>query len=105
MYVASQTCIALCVTDRRAALVRNDQCGGLESPGSADITTVILSNFEVTNLLYEPSSLGPHPTTRMLRIKSVWSIQTFAVHKHLQVQGGGLDPLWEKWPEMISDAH
>ncbi len=24
----------------------------------------------------------------MLRIKSVWSIQTFAVHKHLQVQGG-----------------
>ncbi len=43
--------------------------------------------------------------TRMLRIKSVWSLQTFAVHKHLQVQGGGLDPLWEKRPEMISDAH
>ena len=51
--------------------------------------------------------------TRMLCIKSVWSIQTFAVHKHLQVRkilvnhmvrrwGLGLEPHWLK---MISDHH
>ena len=36
-------------------------------------------------------------TTRMLRIKSVWSIQTFAVHKYLQLhQGLGVGTRYEK---------
>ncbi len=54
----------------------------------------------------------PVISTRMLRIKSVWSIQTFVVHKHLQVHQsyglrgwvgvGGSEPHWLK---MISDHH
>ncbi len=48
----------------------------------------------------------PHRGTRMLRIKSVWSIQTFAVHKHLQVPGGGWTHFGkngQKWSVMLTD--
>ncbi len=49
-----------------------------------------LQNKMVASPLFQQHRItGQKTWTRMLRIKSVWSIQTFAVHKHLQVQGGG----------------